>query len=545
MLVYANHLTIEGAGAEAAVVSALRGWFKNQLGFTLSGRAVRSDGEYEGRRGDTRSWLRIVAADDGDPRMYAWILKNTDAAVPGRQWVTEVGLKDAPGGVDLSCVVRTEELSTLVDETVTASSPRLIRYLVDNVTEATDADFAGDVCGLSVKTVGPDTDSYRGLRADIERPERAHVIVLVSPTRNEEYLVDPERLQRQLVGLAQVVSVDPQFDSYELEEVIGRHWSAWAGAINILHTPAPNGFVRGKLFLADQIRDWGAHNTRLAKILAWVTNNTNIPRSRKRIQPEGVKQLALRRRLEQARARREEMDEGQLRQELDGELEAVWELAMASEESTKALEAQNEQLQRELDTANSEIGELRDEGAKREYTIQSLKDRLEAAGQSSAPDLDAARLIEWARRSDPPTPRECLDLIEEVFPAECVVLESARDSARKSGDFLKGRQLLDMLRRLVTEYRVAVLDGGDSKAREVFGNNHYAAQESEKVKGSKPLRRARTFQYRGEDVEMFQHLKIGVDDDTTKTLRVHFAVDSERGKIVIGYCGEHLPVPSH
>jgi hypothetical protein len=56
---------------------------------------------------------------------------------------------------------------------------------------------------------------------------------------------------------------------------------------------------------------------------------------------------------------------------------------------------------------------------------------------------------------------------------------------------------------------------------------------------------SRTFEYEGEQVEMFRHLKIGVDDDATKTIRVHFHWDAERERIVIAYCGEHLPVASH
>jgi hypothetical protein len=54
-----------------------------------------------------------------------------------------------------------------------------------------------------------------------------------------------------------------------------------------------------------------------------------------------------------------------------------------------------------------------------------------------------------------------------------------------------------------------------------------------------------TFSYDGEEVEMFRHVKIGVDDDVTRTIRVHFHWDAGKRKIVIGYCGEHLAVSSH
>ncbi len=63
--------------------------------------------------------------------------------------------------------------------------------------------------------------------------------------------------------------------------------------------------------------------------------------------------------------------------------------------------------------------------------------------------------------------------------------------------------------------------------------------------GNQAMRRLRTFAYEGEQVEMFRHLKIGIEANVSKTIRVHFHWDSERGKIVIGYCGEHLPVANH
>ena len=61
---------------------------------------------------------------------------------------------------------------------------------------------------------------------------------------------------------------------------------------------------------------------------------------------------------------------------------------------------------------------------------------------------------------------------------------------------------------------------------------------------NKTMRRQRTFEYEGKNIEMFRHVKIGVDDDVTRTIRVHFHWDAERRKIVIGYCGKHLAVAS-
>ena len=44
---------------------------------------------------------------------------------------------------------------------------------------------------------------------------------------------------------------------------------------------------------------------------------------------------------------------------------------------------------------------------------------------------------------------------------------------------------------------------------------------------------------------MWQHLKIGVKDSLSRTLRIHFFWDPGAGKVVIGHCGKHLPIPRH
>ena len=198
MLVYANHLSFEGSGAETAVFKAIGGWLKEQLGFGLHPDQLKKDGEFEGTRsfvrpdrtrGDVRSRLRVLSTTEEDPQLYAWVLKFQDDLVRGRQWIVEVGLKNYRGALDLSCVVKADEHSTLVASPVTASQPRLIRYVVGNIQQANDADFAISMPGGAVKTVGQDRDSYRALHAEIERRDRQGPLVLVSPTRDGDYLL--------------------------------------------------------------------------------------------------------------------------------------------------------------------------------------------------------------------------------------------------------------------------------------------------------------------------------------------------------------------
>lgn len=541
MLVYANHLEATGKGAKECVLKAVGGWLKEQLDYGLHPTKLVVSGEHNGNRNGVASWVKIGSATDQHQQLYSWVLKNADDAVHGRQWVTEIGLKVFNDACEISCVVNTEEASTLVSESVQASRPRFIRYVVSNLQNDSSVKFGPQVPGLAVKHVGDNEESYRGLLYEIEEANRDYPIVLVSPTKEEEYLVKANHLQQDLVGLAQVVEVDSGFDSYVMEEILGKRWSAWDGAVNILHMPTQNGYVRSRVFLSDVIELWGeTQHDRISQILAWVTHNTNIPRLRKRIRPEGVMSLALRQTLKEARDRREKLDESGLRDEVER-------LAQAAQEQNKwvaLLEETNTNLENEAQQLRLDVDEKNEELSLERNTVRALKEQLRNAGTRTS-DVDGVYLLNMICRADEPEPLECLTLIETVYGGNCEILESAKKSAKESNRFKQSRQLLDLLVRLVTKYREVLMEKGDSEARKVFGRREFAAKESETVMSSTTLSRTREFEYKGANVEMFRHLKIGIADDPEKTIRVHFHWDHNINKVIIGYCGEHLPVSSH
>lgn len=386
MLVYANHLSFQGAGVEEAIFKAVGGWLKEQLGFGLHPDQLRREGEFNGHRGDMRSRLRIHATNEEQPELYAWVLNNPDETVRGRQWITELGLRSNQGICDLSCVVRSEDHSTLVAAPVMASRPRVIGYIINNIAQADDAEFSNVVAGVTVKEVGQDRDSYHSLLVEIERHDRDCPLVLVSPTRDGEYLFNIADLQQKLVGLAQVVQVTREFNSYEMAEVIGQTRSAWNGAANILHVPMQTGFVRSRLFLSDEIVGWGeAQHARMSQMLAWVTNSTNVSRLRRTVKPEGVMQLALRRRLQAVRERGDKMNAVQLREEMDKASRLVAEQA----EWIATLEDGNSGLESELSHTKATLADERESQKKQSYVIQTLKTQLENAGSGQTNDIDA------------------------------------------------------------------------------------------------------------------------------------------------------------
>src|ERR1019366_1276628 len=411
MLVYANHLSFEGVGAQEAIFKAIGGWLKEQLGFGLHPDQLGQDGEFNGDRGDARSWLRIYATSEEEPGLYAWVLKNLDASVRGRQWVTELGFKAYQGTIELSCVVKAEEQSTLVATRPTASCPRVISYIVNNIQKSAEAEFGKSLEALEVRPVGADDNSYRTLLAEIEREDRDCPIVLVSPSRDGEYLVDPVELQRKLIGLGQVVHVASGFNSYQMAEILGRHRSAWNGAVNVLRIPSKKGLVYTHLFLSAEIEGWGnTPNDRVSQLLAHVTDQTNVRRLRAHVRPEGVIQLALRRRLQSLRARSEQMDSAQLRAELD---KAV--LAQSNQQEwIDTVERSNTELESELADAKEDNDVVRKALKKQQFDNDTLKQHLANAGSQQTISTDLENLLILACPGEP-TPSKCLEVIEELY----------------------------------------------------------------------------------------------------------------------------------
>ena len=439
MLVYANHLRIHGPDAETAVFKAVGGWLKEQLGFGLHPDQLKQDGDYNGHRGEQRSWLRIRSCYDREPALCAWVLRHADEDINGRQWTVEVGVKKIAGTLEVSCVVKTDERSTLVSSPVSASQPRVVQYIANNVLSAKDVDFVDAVPGEFVRSVGQDRDSYRAFRAEIERRDREGAIVLVSATRDGEYLVNPTRLQKTVVGLAHVVKVLPGADCDEMVEILGQPWSAWNGAVNVLAIPSPER-VRSRYFLHDAIRAWGEEPQRTSQILAWVTASTNIPRLRMHVRPEGVMQLSMRRRIEKVQATSAQMTATQLRQALNEASERAAEQARFFDQIVE----ENAGLEAELARAKDDLEEIQDKLRTESFQLRSLREQVSSGGEASGPVSDPEKLLEAALKQEL-SPLDCLTLIEQVYVHQCTVLDRARSSAKKMTRFIYGRDLLDLL----------------------------------------------------------------------------------------------------
>lgn len=214
------------------------------------------------------------------------------------------------------------------------------------------------------------------------------------------------------------------------------------------------------------------------------------------------------------------------------------------------LEKENTRLEGETKAASTLLEELEAERNRLEFDNVSLKDKLQSAkakraesAMISSDDRDSlAKILSLPYTK--PRPIDCLRALAIIYPSRIRLLSSAIDSAEKAEGFRYVEQLWELLLKLSTKYYDAMSEGGagDMVARKVFGKNEYSAKESETVESSPRLLRYRIFADDTKDRTMLRHLKIGVKDSKSETIRVHFDWEGEDKTIVIGYCGEHLPL---
>ncbi len=190
---------------------------------------------------------------------------------------------------------------------------------------------------------------------------------------------------------------------------------------------------------------------------------------------------------------------------------------------------------------NAEALEERNHSLEKENYL--LKEELGAAQSTeSGGKFDLLALLTLAGGGKPRlTPTECLRLIAAAAPDRVTVLPSAFESASDvDKTFSSGDRLLALLARLVTRYLDAVRSGADVSG--IFSFQEFARTESETTMSTASLADRRKFSYRGKTLLMDSHLKLGVAANLRFTLRVYFTYDPTAGRIVIGWCGEHLPI---
>ena len=270
-----------GENSSETAFRTVAGWLKSVTKRHFTPTELKSGEEFS----IDRIRVRTYAAVDQQPLMYSVLLSHPDHSIKGRQWITEIGIQEEREHTIVSILLETSDISTLVTEIPSTTKPRLVNFLQSN------GQLHPETIGLKVLKFSNTRDSFKALSYEIERKERKHPIVLVSNVKEtNKPVVNPMKLQEQLFGLAQVIYSGEEINSWEMEDVLTRKYSAWDGAVNIIYPSFGRNICHSKLLSQSAINDIidsGAYV--LQSILSHITHATNGFNKKKHFSPSLVR----------------------------------------------------------------------------------------------------------------------------------------------------------------------------------------------------------------------------------------------------------------
>jgi hypothetical protein len=511
--------TLTDRNAFDAAIKIASDWTSEQSGIDLSDDIVtKTDFTLDNDSAVARVSSRRIDFDGG----RVWSAAVTflgDAKIDNREWITDLFVEQRGNGItrfgaQLACG------HSISGPTFDHSRPRVI----PNILNSLSAEADGVALSSDFETVS--WDNFDELVDLLFLQSRRLPILLVSTDEYGHTAVDPARLAKRISGTAHLRLI-PYELSYELTRATSKQMSTFLGAVRIYMPSIDRGNpdqFQHPLWLPRTLND-------SKRIIGQITDRILPVGFRDRTGDERFWRIGLLREVA-SRQIADTVSGSELDKSIAANAALIAELENARQDETSAqslMEEANDKLmivQAEVERLKQDKSDLRHQVASR--TVAKSNSSVTITPSDIKAISDGEHSLERSLR-----------VISAMFADNVVVLESAYNSAAESHKFQKQPKAFDMIWSLCSTYRDALAEGlGDVKARQEFGRDGYSAKESEKL--SEAGRRRRTFNYNGTNLFMEKHLKIGVADNLTETLRIHFEWLSDEKKIVIGHCGGHL-----
>lgn len=544
---YAVSLALDASRGATGILRSIANWIATDRQEAIPAEALTHNGKYPLPSGAV---VDVLYTDSQSPYLHAVRYAHPDAKIPGRLWITEIGIRAEEGAtaIQATVVLATQDIASSALPQVAATRPRVVGRLL-----AANAPLVGTP-GLETRSL--DLSNVESFLAHLRDPRRTAPLVVISAPPGGVPLVDVQQLRVLACGIADVYAIAGTVDTHTLADRAGRDVIPWGGGVRILY-PASSGpyadQVPAQTFRPVDLDDWrveGDDPTR--RLFASVAARTARTNASRHITIEAVREEQIRRRVAKERDRHQALANRTAFSAAQAEMADLTASINELQADVRDFEVILEERDQEIAQKNSELEQLefeRDELREQLSTAQSKARGLEGSmSQLRDRPRDGAQVLDEVTRDsivaiagDAGTIVDALRAAACLYGDRLVVLDSAWKSADAAKGFRKVRKAFDLLRRLGSDYWANLASGKpDSQAKEVFTKNEFAPDESDTVANNKRGRKLRTFNYKGQPVEMLPHLKIGVKDSEYETLRIHFMWDAEARVIVIGHCGAHI-----
>ena len=207
-------------------------------------------------------------------------------------------------------------------------------------------------------------------------------------------------------------------------------------------------------------------------------------------------------------------------------------------------EAERKELEEKAVKLEDRVGELEN----RNLDLEIEKEDLKEAHATEMYNIKATHESQIRRSSSQvnmlpaeyPNSFEALRKFVPFFSGRVVFADEAWTPALKYREFDDWENAWGMLHSLYTVLWPLVFERDCDIANEYESRCRYgyARGEGRTTVRDNNLARMRVFTYEGKQYEMWAHIKYG--NKLGEELRIHFAVDNERRRIIVGYIGEHM-----
>lgn len=526
MLIYCCNLEYEAQRSFDCILNHIAAWISKKTKAPFSSDQLKSDLQNVQIGNFKIDSAASAAYDQGYPFYYCIKLTENDQLTDGRDWVTEIGLRQDTEKSDIICsiLLETNEISARVDEPFSVKQPEIVNSLISSCPPRQHTP------GLCVKLL---TEGNAHLfKQEIESTGRRNPVIVTSTYDDTNYHLNPDRLRNLLIGLADIVAVPPNADIHKIENILGPELKIeWEGSINVIFPSRPKTSQTNN----SKVYDWQEMCCAYRdvfdfehELLTYVTHNTNHDNLVSHTSLTKVRQVKFHKQLHDAINKAKQ----------NNDTEEYIALLDSIEEDLKSKESEISQLKAKIQQQASCMYDLKQTNKGLERSLKSTSQNPTNLPQE-ANDTDRKRKTITGIIKGKLTVSESLQLIAEHFPDRIIVLPSAYSSTKDSEKFEFKDKILERLWDLATAYWECLASGqGDIVAHKIFGKNGYATNDSENV--TTEGQKLRTFTYNGIKIEMPKHLKIGGKFSPHQTLRVYFEWLPDEKKIIIGHCGKHL-----
>lgn len=347
----------------------------------------------------------------------------------------------------------------------------------------------------------------------VDEARELPVVVCSALSETDELLVDPDPLADRLAGLAHVYYAENRFPSFRMRDALGTKLNTFNGAVRVYWPgfSTDDAPYTHALYTPDQLYSWDdEHGERFAHHLLRRVSAASLNRQAPRkLQWTTFEQRS-------AKSRIEELSE-------QGESE---ELAEELAEYAGSLEKDNKRLQKQLDQVRKEAERARREADQWRTQYHQL--------QKGDEEVDIAEELQ------PESVKDALEALERKYPDRIVVALNSQSEV-KGNPFEDVANLYDALEFIATEFYAAKAGhGGERDLKLVCKEDSgfdYRRDQSDITMG----KYSNYYETHWEDqtYSLGRHVGTGSGTDPRHTIRVAFAYDEEREKVIIGYVGQH------